>query len=240
MAVEGGMKLVKFLVFCFNFIFWLCGIGLIVVGVLVQLSLHNTFTIKDVTASGAPILITAIGVIIFLVAFFGCCGAWKENFCMVTVFAILLTLIIIAEIAAVVLGYVYRGKVVTVVEDSLADMIDSYNTSQPEFRSAVDNLQMKLKCCGVNSTSDWRSFSPSGDSVPDSCCIKMTKDCGQGAMNDPAKVFQTSCKDAFVKLLNDNLTWIIVAAIVIAVLQVLGVSFACMLMKGIRSGYEVM
>lgn len=238
--MEGGMKLVKFLVFCFNFIFWLCGIALIVVGVLVQLTLHNTFVVKDATASGAPILITAVGVLIFLVAFFGCCGAWKENYCMVTAFATLLCLIIIMEIASVVLGYLYRGKVTEVVSASLAEMISNYNTSKPEFRAAVDKLQMKLRCCGINSTSDWRSFSSDGDSVPDSCCIKMEKDCGQNNMSNSTVVYQTGCQVAFIKLLKNNLMWIIVASIVIAILQILGVCFACMLMREIRSGYEVM
>lgn len=234
------MKCVKYLVFFFNFIFWLCGLALIVVGVLVQVSLHNTLMVKDVSASGAPILVTAIGVIVFLVAFFGCCGAWKENFCMLTVFAIFMMVIIIAEIAAAILGYIYRGKVTNVVQDSLADMISNYNTSSQEFRDAVDQLQQSLKCCGVNSSADWRSYSTEGNTVPDSCCITSTSGCGQGAMSDASKVFQTGCQEAVETLLQENIQWIVVAALVIAALQVLGVVFACLLMRGIRSGYEVM
>lgn len=240
MAVEGGLKCVKYLVFFFNFVFWLCGLALIVVGVLVQLSLHNTLMVKDPAASGAPILITALGVIVFLVAFFGCCGAWKENFCMLTTFALFMCLIIIGEIAAAILGYVYRGKVTNVVRDSLAEMITNYNTSSPEFRQAVDKLQQDLKCCGINSSADWRAFTPDGDTVPDSCCIALSQDCGKGTMNDPSKVYQKGCQQAVETLLQNNIQWIIVAAIVIAVLQILGVVFACLLMRGIRSGYEVM
>lgn len=234
------MKCVKYLVFFFNFIFWLCGLALIVVGVLVQVSLHNELMINDASASGGPILLIALGVIVFFVAFFGCCGAWKENFCMITMFAILMSLIIIAEIAAAILGYVYRGKVTDVVHDSLTDMISNYNTSSPEFRDTVDKLQRDLKCCGVNSSADWRSFSVSENSVPDSCCITVTAGCGQGTMSDASKVYQTGCQKAMETLLLNNVQWIIVAALVIAVLQVLGVVFACLLMKGIRSGYEVM
>lgn len=240
MAVEGGLKCVKYLVFFFNFIFWLCGLALIVVGVLVQVSLHNTLMIKDASASGAPILLIALGIIVFLIAFFGCCGAWKENFCMLTMFAILMSVIIIAEIAAAILGYIYRGKVSNVVQDSLADMISNYNNSSPEFRDTVDKLQHDLKCCGVNSSADWRSFSSEGNTVPDSCCIVMTQGCGQGAMTDASKVFQKGCHEAVEMLLKNNIQWVIVAALVIAALQILGVVFACLLMRGIRSGYEVM
>lgn len=62
----------------------LCGLALIVVGILVQISMHSTFQMQDVPASGVPIVIIAVGVVIFFVAFFGCCGAWKENYCMIT------------------------------------------------------------------------------------------------------------------------------------------------------------
>ncbi|CAL1606459.1 unnamed protein product [Knipowitschia caucasica] len=240
MAVEGGLKCIKYLVFLFNFIFWLCGVALIVVGVLVQVSLHSSLMIKDASASGAPILLIALGVIVFLVAFFGCCGAWKENFCMMTMFATLMALIIMAEFAAAIAGYVFRGKVTNVVQDSLADMISNYNSSSPEFRDTVDKLQHDLKCCGVNSSADWRSFSAEGNTVPDSCCITETEGCGRGTLSDSSKVYQTGCHEKVEDLLKANIQWIIVAALIIALLQILGVVFACLLMRGIRRGYEVM
>ncbi|XP_029995179.1 CD63 antigen [Sphaeramia orbicularis] len=240
MAVEGGMKCVKFLIFFFNFIFWLCGLALIVVGILVQIALHKSFTIRDPSASGAPIVIIVVGVVIFFITFFGCCGAWKENYCMVTTFAILLSLIILVEIAAAIAGYIYRGKLNNVVQDSLADMITNYNTSSAEFRETVDKLQEDLHCCGINSSLDWRHFNPDGKSVPDSCCKNVTEGCGMGAMTDADKVYQKGCHDVLVEQLKKNLLWVIVAAVVIAFLQIMGIVFACLLMRGIRSGYEVM
>lgn len=51
---------------------------------MVQVALHKTFMINDASASGAPIVLIGVGVVIFFIAFFGCCGAWKENYCMVT------------------------------------------------------------------------------------------------------------------------------------------------------------
>lgn len=230
----------KYLVFFFNFIFWLCGLALIVVGIMVQLALHNTVMVKDASASGAPILIIALGVLIFIIAFFGCCGAWKENYCMITMFAILMSLTLIAQIAAVILGYVFRGKINSVVEDSLADMISLYNTSSADFRATVDKLQQDLKCCGFNSSADWKSFTPSGDTVPDSCCITVVPNCGQDSMMNATKVYQQGCNVALETLLKDNIQWVIAATLIIAALEVLGVVFACLLMRGIRSGYEVM
>ncbi|XP_030279184.1 CD63 antigen isoform X1 [Sparus aurata] len=240
MGVEGGMKCVKFLLFFFNFIFWICGLALIVVGILVQLGMHKNVRIKDVSASGVPILLIAIGVVIFFIAFFGCCGAWKENYCMVTTFAVFLSLIIIIEIAAAIAGYVFRNKVSAVVQDSLTDMITNYSNSTAEFRESVDKLQMDLKCCGVNSSSDWRHYKPEGNSVPDSCCVNVTLNCGSGTMTDATKVHQLGCHDAMEAFLKKNIMWVIVGALVIAFLQIMGIVFACCLMRGIRSGYEVM
>ncbi|XP_031146105.1 CD63 antigen [Sander lucioperca] len=240
MGVEGGMKCVKFLLFFFNFIFWLCGIALIVVGVLVQVGLHKTLMMKNASASGAPIVLIAVGVVIFFIAFFGCCGAWKENHCMVATFAVLLVLVILVEIAAVIVGYVFRNKLSGVVQDSLEDMISDYQNGTAEFRKSFDKLQEDLKCCGVNGSSDWRDFRSDEKSVPDSCCVKVTLNCGVGTMTDAAKVHQEGCHDAVVAYLKKNILWVIVAAIVIAVLQIMGIVFACLLMRGIRSGYEVM
>ncbi|MED6290317.1 hypothetical protein CHARACLAT_011896 [Characodon lateralis] len=234
------MKCVKYLLFCFNFIFWICGLALIVVGVIVQVSLHKTFLIRDASASAAPIFIIGVGVLIFFIAFFGCCGAWKENYCMVTTFAVLLSLIILAEIAAAVLGYVYRNKLSVIVQDSLNEMISNYQNSTTEFRDAVDKLQEGWKCCGVNSSLDWKGFSIDGNTVPDSCCVNVTKGCGKGTMTDARKVHQQGCHDVLEAFLKKNIQWVIVAALVIAFLQILGIVFSCLLMRSIRSGYEVM
>ncbi|XP_041654858.1 CD63 antigen [Cheilinus undulatus] len=239
MAVEGGMKCVKILLFFFNFIFWLCGLALIIVGILVQVALHRSIAIKDASASGAPIVVIGVGVVIFFIAFFGCCGAWKENQCMITMFAILLSLLIIVQIAAAIAGYIFRNKLSTIVQDSLVDMIPKYNSSS-QFKETVDKLQEDLKCCGVNSSTDWKNIFPEKNTVPDSCCKNVTTNCGVGAMTDPNKVYQEGCHDAMEAFLKKNIQWVIVAALVIAFLQVMGIVFACLLIRGIRSGYEVM
>ncbi|XP_056158199.1 CD63 antigen [Lampris incognitus] len=240
MGVEGGMKCVKFLLFFFNFIFWVCGLALIILGILVQVAVHNTFMIHDASASVAPLVVIGVGVVIFFIAFFGCCGAWKENYCMVTTFSVLLLLIIIVEIGAAIAGYIFRGKISDVVQDTLTEMITNYNNSTDEFRATVDKMQKDLKCCGFNGSSDWKIFSSSGNSVPDSCCVNVTKNCGVGTMTDAGKVHQEGCRDAVEEVLQKNIQWVIVAVLVIAFLQIMGIVFSCMLMRGIRSGYEVM
>ncbi|PNJ44939.1 CD63 isoform 4 [Pongo abelii] len=82
MAVEGGMKCVKFLLYVLLLAFCACAVGLIAVGVGAQLVLSQTIIQGATPGSLLPVVIIAVGVFLFLVAFVGCCGACKENYCL--------------------------------------------------------------------------------------------------------------------------------------------------------------
>ncbi|KAG7281113.1 hypothetical protein CRUP_027650 [Coryphaenoides rupestris] len=105
----------------------------------------------------------------------------------------------------------FRGQIKRVVADSLTEMMDQYNVTE-EVKLAVDHMQEDMKCCGLNNASDWENYAADKDSVPDSCCVNITRGCGAGTMTDSIKVHQ----------------------------QIMGILFSCLLMKGIRNGYEVM
>lgn len=63
-----------------------CAVGLIAIGVAAQVFLNQTISQETTPASLLPVVIIAVGVFLFLVAFVGCCGACKENSClMITV-----------------------------------------------------------------------------------------------------------------------------------------------------------
>uniref|UniRef100_A0A8B9SGP0 CD63 molecule n=1 Tax=Anas platyrhynchos TaxID=8839 RepID=A0A8B9SGP0_ANAPL len=126
MALEGGMKCVKFLVFIFNFIFWVCGVALVAIGIYAQVALNKALVVGSAPAASSPVAILVVGIIIFFVSFFGCCGAWKESYCMVTTFAVLLSIIFLVEIAAAIAGYVFKDKVRSKLEEGLWDTMRKY------------------------------------------------------------------------------------------------------------------
>ncbi|KAM9445773.1 CD63 antigen [Clarias gariepinus] len=235
----GGMKCLKFLFFFFNFIFWVCGLALIIVGVLAKVAIKDIPAVQQLANNSSPLVIIVVGVVIFFIAFFGCCGAWKDNYCMVTTFAVLLSFIIIIEIGIAITAYVFRGQLKILVEDGMKEMIKDYNNNT-ETQKNVDILQKELKCCGSVNASDWINYKPDHASVPDSCCRNMTTSCGAGAIKDTKKIFDVGCAKVVEEDLKKNLLWVGVAALVIAFIEILGVVFACTLMSGIRKGYEVM
>ncbi|XP_062283415.1 tetraspanin-2-like isoform X1 [Scomber scombrus] len=84
--VEGGMKCVKYLLFVFNFIFWLMGSLVLAVGLWLRfdpetVSLLSGDKAPDTFFIGVYILIGA-GSLVMLVGFFGCCGAVRESQCL--------------------------------------------------------------------------------------------------------------------------------------------------------------
>ncbi|XP_070596557.1 CD63 antigen [Erythrolamprus reginae] len=237
MGVEGGMKCVKYLIFFFNFIFWLCGIALIALGIYVQIELKNTLVMTGpASASAAPIVILSVGVIVFFISFFGCCGAVKENYCMVTTFAVLLTIIFLVEIAAAITGYIFKDKVKAVIKDEIHQEMNNYNISA--VKKSLDTLQQKYNCCGINSYTDWYNvtdFKPG--EVPASCC-KKDMNCTKNPT--PENTFEEGCVKKIEDWMRKHIVIVAAVALGIAFFELLGIIFACCLMKGIRSGYEVM
>ena len=75
--------LTVFLVMYLIFIFQISGIAILTVGALMQNFYSNYTDFLHGNFYVAPLLLIILGVIVFVVAFFGCCGAVKENLCMI-------------------------------------------------------------------------------------------------------------------------------------------------------------
>uniref|UniRef100_A0A672TBA3 CD81 protein-like n=1 Tax=Sinocyclocheilus grahami TaxID=75366 RepID=A0A672TBA3_SINGR len=140
--VEGGMKCVKYLLFVFNFIFWLMGSLVLAVGLWLRLD-PNTVSLlgeggPDTFFIGVYILIAAGG-LVMLVGFFGCCGAVRESQCLLGLFFACLLVIFGAEVAAGVFGFLSRdesdfyntrrcGIEMHIINQSVINLFDSMQT----------------------------------------------------------------------------------------------------------------
>ncbi|KAK2506161.1 hypothetical protein MC885_017409 [Smutsia gigantea] len=206
MAVEGGMKCVKFLLYVLLLAFCACAVGLIAVGIWARVILSQTIIQGATPGSLLPVVIIAVGAFLLLVAFVGCCGACKENSCLMITFAIFLSLIVLVEVAIAIVGYVYRDK---------------------------------FKCCGAANYTDWETIPLMlKGQVPDSCCVNVTQGCGTHFK--VKEIHTEGCVEKIGGWLRSNVLVVAGAALGIAFVEVLGVVFACCLVKSIRSGYEVM
>lgn len=63
--------------------FQIFGLGTFAIGVVVQIMYSSGADLIETNFLSAPSLLIFIGLIIVVVALFGCCGAAKENYCMI-------------------------------------------------------------------------------------------------------------------------------------------------------------
>ncbi|KAG9491061.1 hypothetical protein GDO78_006428, partial [Eleutherodactylus coqui] len=114
MPVKGGTKCIKYLLFAFNFIFWLSGTAVLAVGLWLRFD-SQTKAMFDADENsnsfytGVYILIGA-GALMMLVGFLGCCGAIQESECMLGLFFAFLLVIFAIEIAAGIWGFANKDE----------------------------------------------------------------------------------------------------------------------------------
>ncbi|XP_055250304.1 CD63 antigen [Moschus berezovskii] len=237
MAVEGGMKCVKLLLYFLLLVFCACAVGLIGVGIRIHLVLNQTITHGANPSFLLPVVIIAVGAFLFLVAFVGCCGACKENYCLMITFAVFLSLITLVEVAAAIAGYVFRDKVRSEFNKDFRQQMQNYPKDN-QTALILDEMQKDFKCCGAANYTDWEKIPTMANRVPDSCCINVTNNCG---LNFIVKDIHTEgCVEKIAVWLRKNVLVVAAAALGIAFVEILGIVLACCLVKSIRSGYEVM
>lgn len=86
-----------------------------------------------------PIALIVLGCIIFVISFFGCCGAIRESQCMVTTYAIFLLLLVVGMIVCASLVFIYKEDVLREAQRAYDTFFD--NRHEPANGRALDNLQ---------------------------------------------------------------------------------------------------
>ncbi|CAI9738405.1 CD63 antigen-like [Octopus vulgaris] len=229
--VEAGMKCIKYLLFAFNFIFVIAAIALIAVGIVVQTNFSGYLNFFDAPVTSVAILLIVVGVIMFFIAAFGCCGAIKEHNVCTMVFAVLLALIFILQLAGGIAAFVMRSDLEKTVTETMTKAEQNYLTS-PGVKKTWDDVQTDFKCCGVEKSSEWQKVY-TNTTLPDSCC-KSDKGCDESSKDK----YQIGCADAFISWSKSNLAKIAAAGLALAFIQVIGIVFACCLAQAIRKEYE--
>ncbi|GBP26165.1 CD63 antigen [Eumeta japonica] len=163
--------------------------------------------------SAGPVVLIIIGIIIFVVSFFGCFGAIKENRCMILTFATLLVIIFAAEFAVGIAGYVKHKDLETSITNHLNTTMKNANTT--EALRPFNILQTDLQCCGIKGYEDWIN---NGKPIPWSCCGNSN---GTDCSKDDKNMHKQGCLDALVDLFKHIAAYLGGVGIGIAVVQVL-------------------
>ncbi|XP_025257426.1 tetraspanin-8 isoform X3 [Theropithecus gelada] len=169
-----------FVLFCF---LQLCGILILALSIWVRVGsdsqgILNSTDVGSSSHVAADILI-AVGAIIMIMGFLGCCGAIKESRCMLLLFFIGLLLILLLQVAAGILGAVLKSESDRIINETLHDNTELLSTtgeSAKQFQQAMAELQKEFKCCGlINGAADWGN---NFQQHPKLCeCLDMQRSC---------------------------------------------------------------
>ncbi|KAF4079670.1 hypothetical protein AMELA_G00180760 [Ameiurus melas] len=226
MGVGGGISCIKYLMFAFNFLFWLAGTGVLAVGLWLRfdkqtVGLFQADNAPSTFLIGVYVLIVA-GALMMVVGFLGCCGALRESQCMLGLFFIFLLIIFAAEVAAGIWGLSNKNKIVEEVKKFYVDTYSTYQTSkQPALKETLKVIQFGLQCCGPTGT----VF----DGATDTCPTK------EGL----AVLITTSCPAAIDDLFNSKMHIIGGVGIGIGVLMIFGMIFSMLLCCAVRRTRDV-
>lgn len=147
---------------------------------------------------------------------------------MIMIFAVLLAIVFVLELAAGIAGYILKDG----LKEYLVSRVNTsmqYYSSDPEIATAIDFMQNKLQCCGLEDYRDWDGKLENGTGeihgiiVPDSCCLQECE-----------FIFINGCINRLEFVIGQSAVTFASATIFIALLQMLGVMFACSLGKSIR------
>jgi len=224
-------SLVKYFMIFWNILFFFAGCILIGFGVWSQVGAKEYLNFLGDNYVNTPIFLIIVGGIIFIIAFFGCCGAWMEKRWMINTYAVFLGIILIAQIGAGIAAYMLKGDLNTEVVKNMKQGMMNYGKKGSEgVTSTWDIVQSKLHCCGVQNNTEWHQerndiFSAVGN-VPDSCCVGDIVE-GCGLQSGPK--YEDGCFKLFKAEFIDNIAVIGGVALGVAGLEFLVVLIACCL-----------
>lgn len=235
--LDVGLRCIKYLLCAVNSLFVLTGIMIISIGTTIYAVNDDFSKFLDPKYISPATLLIIVGILVFVIAFLGCFGALSESTCMVLVFAVSLSIVLILELAAAISAYALQDDIKNVLVDKINDTMHHYK-SDKEAKTAIDFLQSKLYCCGYNGPHDWDEIMKNEDmGLPQSCYVLDTLNYSltDFAVPDyePDK-YASGCVINLTILIHRSALYIGTGAVAIALIQFTGIMFACILGKAIR------
>ncbi|CAB3240714.1 unnamed protein product [Arctia plantaginis] len=153
-----GEFLVKYILFFANLVFALAGLTLLGLGVAVELQITSITNLTNENFQVAPITAMVVGGVVFLIAFFGCCGAIRESNCMLVTYSVFMLILMVVKLTLAILIFVKLDDIVKQIPDMLNDAFT-------RDRQSFQEIQRTFSCCGPRGYMSYMS-----PILPDSCC----------------------------------------------------------------------
>lgn len=185
------LKFVKYTLFFFNVLFFMCGCVLIGIGIWMAVD-RNFLTViigNDLYAASIYVMLSC-GALVFFFSFLGCCAVVAENVCFLIIHLVVICILSVSLFAGAVCAIVFQTQMGDQVRQTMSDTLVNYYGVNLEYydnrmiTDGWDKAQDRLECCGV-STQGWALYQTSKwyaqqvwtpedyqPFVPPSCCVK--------------------------------------------------------------------
>ncbi|CAH8445444.1 unnamed protein product [Dicrocoelium dendriticum] len=151
MGLSCGYKCLQCMLVVMNAVVIVLGIALIVIGSIAEVNMKQMLSTDDAYLHGIVIFVIAFGCFLTLTGMFGFCGACKKNACCLIMYAILLSIFIVAGLAAGIAGFVLKDKLKDYTNNVVTEAYSKY-TQGSDYANVIDHIQTWLSCCGPNGT----------------------------------------------------------------------------------------
>ncbi|VEN62974.1 unnamed protein product [Callosobruchus maculatus] len=171
------------------------------------------------------------GVGVALIAFFGCCGVYKENICLLTTYSSVLIALVIIQIALAAVAFLTIGDkhyLEAGIRNHLKDMYDDKGTNK-EYMDILSKMQTYFECCGVDESKDMYAILPNGYLMNSCCEPKFADNCRI------ATAYKDGCQAQIMKFLENNFKIIGGIAVAAGVAEVVGAIIAICVKRNIMS-----
>ncbi|XP_026198838.1 tetraspanin 36 [Anabas testudineus] len=239
--MDCGIASSKTVLLFLSLLFWAVGAALAYIGAyLIQRYNQFSIDVQDKVVLAPAIIIIAFSVVMFLFGLLGCCATIRESKFGLSIFFLIIFLIFAAEVAALVLSFLYQNKINPELEKLLNATFSKYDGNDKEI---VDNLQSELKCCGVFNYTSWLNTNWSAshpNSVPKSCCINTNGTCN-GTLTDLKLLHLNGCETELESIIHRVFYYAMGVILGFAILKFLGMLSVCVIAcsnGSRRSGYE--
>ncbi|KAK2169300.1 hypothetical protein LSH36_11g04006 [Paralvinella palmiformis] len=133
---------IKYTLFATNFLVWVGGVCLIVIGVWSRLEKAQLNNLSGLPTDPAFFLVS-VGVVIFLTTIFGCMGSVKENVAFLKIFCVLMVIVFVLQAVASILAFIFLDKVDSFLLAYVKRAIISYQRND-ELEINIDYIQKRL------------------------------------------------------------------------------------------------
>ncbi|KAL7870614.1 hypothetical protein SRHO_G00081110 [Serrasalmus rhombeus] len=232
MVLTGCSQCIKYMLFFFNFIFWLAG------GVILGIALwlrHDAQTsnllMLQFEGTQAPgtfyisvYVLIAVGAVMMFVGFLGCYGAIQESQCLLGTFFTCLVILFACEVAAGIWGFINRDTIST-------ELISFYDAA---YMKAVDPVESVTRQAAVKVVEVFhRTLECCGKGDDNALFLAVQATLCPKIETDP--LISQSCHTKLRDLFTEKLHVIGLAALVIAVIMVFEMIFTMVLCCAVRN-----